>query len=227
MTTTAAITIRRDFSRPSNDAIDRLRGVPTGWIVDARGRRGAIDHTIRPLFDAGHFVGTALTVATVARDNLVPYAALREARPGDVLMISTGDHEGAAVIGDLFVGMARNSGIVAVVTDGLARDIAGIEEVGVPVYARGLTPNSPEKHGPGEIGLPISLGGETVAAGDVVVGDRDGVVVVPLARLDAVLDALSAIVAKENAVEAAVRDGLAYPDWLDQALAEKGVNTVT
>jgi len=63
-------------------------------------------------------------------------------------------------------------------------DIDGIEDVGIPVYARGLTLNSPEKHGPGEIGLPISLGGESVAAGDVVVGDRDGVVVVPLASLD-------------------------------------------
>ncbi len=63
-------------------------------------------------------------------------------------------------------------------------DIDGIKDVGILVYARGLTPNSPEKHGPGEIGLPISLGGEPVAAGDVVVGDRDGVVVVPLTSLD-------------------------------------------
>ncbi len=63
-------------------------------------------------------------------------------------------------------------------------DIDGIKDVGIPVCARGPTPNSPEKHGPGEIGLPISLGGEPVAAGDVVVGDREGVVVVPLASLD-------------------------------------------
>lgn len=227
MTTSAAVTIRRDFPRPSEDTLERLRGVPTGWVVDARGRRGAIDHRIRPLFDAGQFVGTALTVTTVARDNLVPYAAIREARPGDVLMIATGEYERAAVIGDLLVGMARNSGIAAIVTDGLARDIDGIKDVGIPVYARGLTPNSPEKHGPGDIGLPISLGGEPVVAGDVVVGDRDGVVVVPLASLDEVLDALKDVEAKERAMEAAVRDGLRHPDWLDQALADKGVRIVT
>ena len=224
--TSAAVTIRRDIVRPSRETLDRFRNMPTGWVVDALGRRGAIDHRIRPLFDAGHFVGPALTVATVARDNLVPYVAIREAKAGDVLVITTGDYEGAAVIGDLLVGMARNSGVVAVITDGLARDIAGIREVGIPVYARGLTPNSPEKYGPGEIGLPIALGGETISAGDIIVGDQDGVVVVPQSRVDGVLANLPAIVEKENAMEKAVAEGLAGPTWLDAALEEKGVRIV-
>jgi 4-hydroxy-4-methyl-2-oxoglutarate aldolase len=217
------ITIRRHFSRPSATQLQRFAGMPSGWVVDARGRRGALDHRIRPLLAGTPFVGSALTVSTVARDNLVPYAALQEAQPVDVLMIATGDYERAAVVGDLLVGMAKNCGIVAVITDGLVRDIAGLEDVGIPVYARGLTPNSPEKHGPGEIGLPIALGGEAINAGDLIVGDRDGIVVIPYADIDRVADGLAAVTAKEQKMEAAVRDGLKYPDWLEQTLQQKGV----
>jgi 4-hydroxy-4-methyl-2-oxoglutarate aldolase len=153
----------------------------------------------------------------------VPYAALQEAQPGDVLMITTGDYERAAVVGDLLVGMAKNCGIVAVITDGLVRDIAGLEEVGIPVYARGLTPNSPEKHGPGEIGLPIALGGEAINAGDLIVGDRDGIVVVLYADIDLVAENLAAVTGKEQKMEAAVKEGLKYPEWLQQTLQQKGV----
>lgn len=223
---TTAVTIRRDFPRPDPRATARLQDTPTGYIVDAQGRRGAVDPGIQPLLDAPRFAGPALTVSTVARDNLVPYTALREAHPGDVLVIATGNYAGAAVIGDLFIGMANNCGIAAVVTDGWVRDIEGIEAVGIPVYARGLTPNSPEKNGPGEIGLPISLGGESIDAGDVVVGDRDGVVVVPRGRVDEVLAQLDGIFAKEARVEQAIADGAKWPDWLDTALDAKGVRIV-
>ncbi|MGH6945481.1 MAG: RraA family protein, partial [Geminicoccaceae bacterium] len=144
-----------------------FRGMPTGFIVDALGRRGALDHTLRPIFDGGAFAGVALTVWTAPRDNLAPYAALKVARPGDVLLVATGPYEGASVLGDLAIGMARNRGIVAAVTDGLVRDVDGIRAVGIPVDARGLSPNSPEKNGPGEIGGTIALGGVTVTAGDV------------------------------------------------------------
>lgn len=226
MTQPAALTVRRDFERPAAEAIARLADTPTGYVVDAQGRRGALDPGIRPLLSAPRFAGPALTVATVARDNLVPYAALREARPGDVLVIATGDHPGAAVIGDLFVGMAKNCGIAGVVTDGYVRDIEGLEAVGLPVFARGLTPNSPEKNGPGSIGLPIAIGGAVVAAGDVVVADRDGVVVLPRGAVDAALAAIATIRAKEAAVEQAIADGARHPDWLDAVLADKGVHLV-
>ena len=221
-----AVTIRRGFLRPPAADVARLAATPTGYVVDARGRRGALHPGIRPLLEAPRFAGTALPVATVARDNLVPYAALREAEPGDVLVIRTGDHDGAAVIGDLLAGMARNCGIVAIVTDGRVRDIEGLEAVGLPCFARGLTPNSPEKNGPGTIGLPVSVGGEVIDAGDVVVGDRDGVVVVPRAEVDAVLAALDGIRAKEAAVEQAIAGGAKWPGWLEATLETKGVRIV-
>ncbi len=226
MSDDARVTIRRHFERPSPDAIARLAEAPTGYVVDARGRRGALYPGIRPMLAAPRFAGAALTVSTVARDNLVPYAALREAEPGDVLVIATGDFQRAAVIGDLFVGMARNCGIAAIVTDGWVRDIEGIEAVGIPVFARGLTPNSPEKNGPGEIGLPWSVGGEVIEAGDAIVGDRDGIAVVPHARVDAVLAGLDAIRAKEADVERAIAGGARWPGWLDSALDGAGVRVL-
>ena len=220
------ITIRKDFPRPSRDLVARFAEVPTGWVVDAQGRRGAIDHRIRPLLPPGRFAGVALTVSTVSRDNLVPYAALPCVQTGDVLMIGNRDDLSASVIGDLYIGQARNCGAAAIVTDGLARDIEGIEEIGIPVYARGLSPNSPEKNGPGEIGLPVTIGGQVVAPGDIIVGDRDGVVVVPQATAEEVLAGLDAVAAKERRMEAAVRDGLKCPDWLEQTLEAKGVRYV-
>ena len=110
-------------------------------------------------------------------------AALADCRPGDVLVVATGGHVGAAVTGDLLIGVARNRGAAGFVTDGLVRDLDDLETIGLPIYALGVTPNSPQRRGPGSVGLPIVCGGVSIASGDVVVGDRDGVVVIPRARI--------------------------------------------
>lgn len=209
-----AVLIRRDFPRPAMELVDGFRGVPTGFVVDALGRRGALGHLIRPIHEGGPFVGPALTCWTIPRDNLTPYVALSVAKPGDVLVATNGGATDASILGDLLLGMARNRGIAAAVTDGLVRDVAGIEEVGIPVHAAGLSPNSPFKNGPGEIGLPVAIGGVAVAPGDIIVGDRDGVVVVPLPRAREVLDTLAAIEKKEADMETAVKGGLDAPVWL-------------
>jgi 4-hydroxy-4-methyl-2-oxoglutarate aldolase len=151
---------------------------------------------------------------------------LRFAKPGDVMLIATGEYAGAAVIGDVVVGMMRNAGIVAAITDGLVRDVAGIIEVGIPVYARGVTPNSPFKHGPGSVGLPITLGGQVVQAGDIVVGDRDGVVIVPRWRIAEAAQALAEVRQKESAMDALVKSGATAPAWLDARLQGEGVRYV-
>lgn len=218
-----ALTIRRDWPRPDADMLGRWRGTPSGFAVDALGRAGALAHDIRPVWQAGAFVGSALTVWTTPRDNLAPYAALTVARPGDVMLIATGEAEGFSVVGDLIIGMMRNCGIVAVVTDGLVRDVPGIREVGIPCYARGVSPNSPFKNGPGGVGVPITLGGVVVAPGDIVVGDGDGVVIVPRTRIDEALAALQEVRQKEATMDAAVRGGMKMPDWLQGALASKPV----
>jgi len=219
----ALLAIRRNFERPSAAEIAPFLKAPSGWAVDAQGRRGALPHWIRPLTRQSRFVGTALTVRTRPVDNLAPYAALKFARPGDVLVVAVDGDTASSIIGDILLGMARNAGIVAAVTDGLVRDIEGINQVGMPVFAQGLSPNSPFKDGPGEIGGVISLGGVMIAAGDLLVGDIDGVVVIPRADVLHVGAELAAIADKEAKMEEAVKSGAPYPGWLDEVLKSERV----
>jgi 4-hydroxy-4-methyl-2-oxoglutarate aldolase len=223
MTEPVPLTIRRDWPRVDAKTIAVFKDAPTGFVVDAIGRAGALHHEIRPVWPGPRFAGSALPVWTTARDNLAPYAAIKFAKPGDVMLIATGEYEGAAVIGDVIVGMMRNAGILAAVTDGLVRDVQDIIEVGIPVHARGVTPNSPFKHGPGTIGLPIAIGGQAVEAGDLVVGDGDGVVIVPRWRIEEAAAELSAIREKEAGMDALVRSGATTPSWLEARLTGDAV----
>jgi 4-hydroxy-4-methyl-2-oxoglutarate aldolase len=210
----ATLTIRRDFPRPDRALIDAFAGVPSGYVVDALGRTGALHWTIRAITKTASFVGPALTVRSRGRDNLAPWAAIEFAKPGDILVVATGANEEASVIGDLLAGMARNRGIAGIVTDGLVRDVPGLNEVGLPVFARGVTPNSPFKTGPGAIGTPIDVMGAHIGPGDLIVADSDGVVVVPAGGLAAAAAELANIRAKEAAMDARVRAGDTAPAWL-------------
>jgi 4-hydroxy-4-methyl-2-oxoglutarate aldolase len=194
-------------NRPPAKLVERFRGAPTSFIVDAMGGTGALDWRIKPLV-GGSLVGVALTCDCGPLDNLAFMAALADCRPGDVLVVATGGHVGAAVTGDLLIGVARNRGAAGFVTDGLVRDLDDLETIGLPVYAMGVTPNSPQRRGPGSVGLPVVCGGVLVASGDVVVGDRDGVVVVPRARISATLESLQRVKAAEAATLERVREGL-------------------
>jgi 4-hydroxy-4-methyl-2-oxoglutarate aldolase len=219
------LTIRRDWPRLERRVLDALKDVPTGFVVDALGRTGALHHSIRPVWPGQRFVGSALPVWTTARDNLAPYAAIKFAKAGDVMLIATDRFSAASVIGDVIIGMMKNAGIAAAVTDGLVRDVPGMVEVGIPVYACGVTPNSPFKHGPGTIGVPIALGGQRIEAGDLVVGDGDGVVIVPRRRLGELMAELPAIREKESQMDKLVKSGATAPAWLEARLAE-GVHYV-
>ena len=218
-----ALTINRGFDRTAAQLAKQFDHIPTGNICDAQGRVGAIDYRIKAVSRSAAFAGVALTVHAGPRDNLAPWAAVEVARPGDVIVIATGDHTAASVIGDIYVGMAKNAGVIAIVTDGVVRDIPGIEAAGVPVFARGVSPNSPWKNGPGSVGLPVVLGGVIVEAGDIVVGDTDGVVIVSRLRAAAVLEELKTVRKKEEQMEAAVKAGQIVPAWLAEALKTKGV----
>jgi regulator of RNase E activity RraA len=217
------LTIRRDWPRPSEADLVPLRDTPTGWVVDAQARRGALHHAIRAVTRNTRILGTALPVWSRARDNLAPYAALAVARPGDVLVVATEEFEAASAMGDILVGMARNAGIVGVVTDGMIRDVPGLDAVGIPVFARGISPNSPQKDGPGTVGLPIAIGGLAVTPGDVILADGDGVVVVPAATLRSVAANLAEIRVKEAAMDASVAAGARQPAWMAERLARPDI----
>ncbi len=218
-----ALTIRRNFPKAAQELVKKFSNLPTGNVCDAQGRVGALDYRIKPISETFQFCGTALTVDSGPRDNLAAWAALDIAKPGDVILITTGGHLDSSVAGDLYVGMAKNAGVAGIVTDGVVRDLPGINAVGIPVFARGICPNSPWKNGPGSVGLPIVIGGVAVNAGDIVVGDQDGVVVVAQQRAAAVADGLKAVLEKEKNMEAAVKGGLTVPAWLKEAYDIKGV----
>jgi 4-hydroxy-4-methyl-2-oxoglutarate aldolase len=219
--------VRREFARPSSELLDAFAGVPTGHLVDAMGGHGCLDYRIKPLADAAAvMVGTAMTCHTGPADNLALFGALHRARPGDVLIAATDGFTGTAVTGDLLLGMARNKGVAGFVTDGLVRDLVGILAVGLPVYCTGLTANSPVRNGPGTVGFPIVIGGVPIAPGDIVVGDRDGVVIVPLAEAPAVVKKLAQVRAAEASLEALVRGGLEVPDFVTSILESDRVEEV-
>jgi 4-hydroxy-4-methyl-2-oxoglutarate aldolase len=213
------LTIKRGFERPPAELVERFRGVPTGYLVDAMGGRGCPAHTIQALLpDRAALVGVAITCHAGPADNLAVFGALHQAESGDVIVAGTDGFTRTAVTGDLMLGMARNKGVAGFVTDGLVRDMPGIEAVGLPVYCAGVTPNSPARSGPGTVGFPVVLGDVAVHSGDIVVGDRDGVVVVPRLEAEAVLSRLPAIKAAEQALETKVRAGLQVPDFVRAVL---------
>jgi 4-hydroxy-4-methyl-2-oxoglutarate aldolase len=213
------LTIRRKFARPPAKDIAVFSGVQTGHVIDAMNGRGALDPSIKPLAPpSATVVGVAMTCHCGPADNLALFAALAVAQPGDILVAATDGFTATSITGDLLMGMARNRKLRGLVTDGCARDLAGILAVGLPVFCTGLTPNSPVRNGPGTVGQQITLGGVTVEAGDVIVADADGVVVVPRGKLKSVIEALAHVRAAEVSLEAKVKAGLEVPDFITSIL---------
>ncbi|MEQ1650044.1 MAG: RraA family protein [Hyphomicrobiaceae bacterium] len=210
------LTIRRDFPRPSLALVDKLKGAQTGHMTDAMYGRGALDAEIKPVDPrVAVFVGIALPCESFADDNLAIVAALAFAKPGDVLIAASDGFSRTAVVGDNVAMMAKNAGVRAIVIDGMARDLDGIVEAGLPVFARGITPNSCVKNGPGKVGLPVVAGGVRIEPGDVVIGDRDGVVIVPQGQLDYVLAHLVEIRRLEADIQGKIKnEKLVCPDGI-------------
>jgi 4-hydroxy-4-methyl-2-oxoglutarate aldolase len=219
--------IRRSFKRPSAKLLAGFAGVPTGYLVDAMGGRGCVDYRIKPLVQRDEvMVGAAVTCHAGPADNLALFGAVHAARKGDILVAATDAFTATAITGDLLIGMARNRGVAGLVTDGLIRDLIGVLGVGLPVYCAGVTANSPARNGPGTVWLPIVIGDVVINSGDIVVGDRDGVVVVPLADASSVLSKLEDIKAAEAGLEAKVKAGLEVPDFIEAIMSSGRVEEI-
>lgn len=195
-----ALTIRRNIPRASADLIAKFQNQPTGYITDAFNGKGCLDFRIKPLDEHFSFCGSAITAYCGPMDNLAAMAALDVAKPGDVIVIATKDDQTAAVIGDHWAYWAKKIGVVGVVCDGLVRDIVGLLRVGLPVFARGLTPNSGFRNGPGEVNLGVSCGGVAIAPGDIIIGDRDGVVSISLSNAEEVAARLKLVGENDKSV---------------------------
>lgn len=223
------IKIARELRSPTDAQLAAFQGMPTGFVGDAMDGRGVLDSAVKPLEPgalSAPVCGVALTVETGPADVLAAFVALKFVRKGTILMIACGGYQGCAVLGDRGTGMLKNGGGAALVTDGPVRDYDGITAVGLPVWCTGLTPATPFTKGPGTIGLPVHVGGQRVATGDIVVADRDGVVVVPFDDIDRVAAQVAKIEEMETALDAKVAAGLTAPPWADELLAGDTVHWV-
>jgi 4-hydroxy-4-methyl-2-oxoglutarate aldolase len=212
----------RDFVRPDPDLVFAFAEVAASEAANLLGSPGGLSHRIGRICGSDRFAGPALTVQVPPGDNLAVLAGLGLARPGDVMVVATEECDGVAMIGDRIAGMAANCGMAGIVTDGLVRDRAGMARIGLPVHARGLSPNSPRREGPGVVGGNIRLGEIQVAAGDLIVGDEDGVAVLPRDRLAEALERLRRLRREEEAAAGAIAAGLRCPAWVAELLSGSG-----
>ena len=175
------------FERCAPELLDELARYGTATVSDAMDRFGALDSGIRAQWPDARVVGNAFCVWTRPGDNLAVHESLDRVAPGDVLVVNGGGEVDRALIGELIAIKAKARGLSGFVLDGAARDVADLEGVGVPVFARAATPAGPYKDGPYRMSVPIAIGGVCVQPGDAMLGDRDGVVVVPRSDLTDVL----------------------------------------
>lgn len=198
------VRVNTEWERVDERVLKQLREHSVANLGDALDRLNIVDGGITPIWSGAKAVGTALPVLTVAGDNKAVIAALDHIRPGDIVVINAFGFEGRAIIGDNLAQRFAVFGAVGAVVDGYVRDSAIIESLGVPVFARGLTPAGPFKNGPGTIGESVAIGGVVVNPGDIVAADDDGVIVIPPHRAEEALTAVEEIVAREAGLDAEV-----------------------
>jgi regulator of RNase E activity RraA len=208
--------------RVAPELVEAFRGKAAANVGDAQGRfrfmdPGIVTRTGLPL------CGVAVTVNARPGDNLMVHKALEVAQPGDVVVVCTNGNTTSAVFGELMGHTAVGAGVGGIVVDGAIRDVDGLKALGLPAFSRTVTPGGCDKDGPGEIGVPISCGGVPVLPGDLVVGDEDGVVVVPREDVPAVLAAVEALEERERKRIAEIQGGGLFKAEIDETLRARGV----
>ncbi|MHA7685760.1 RraA family protein [Cupriavidus sp. PET2-C1] len=168
-------------------------------------------------------VGTAFTVKARPGDNLLIYKALMELEPGHVLVVDGSGDCTNALVGELIMLYAQQRGCAGFVLDGAIRDTAAFLEADFPCYARGVSHRGPYKLGPGAMNVPVTIGGQVVLPGDIVVGDEDGVVTFPASEAEAILNAVKVTAANEEKIKAEIATGQLQQKWLEKVLTPYGL----
>lgn len=213
-------------NRPEKELMKQFKGLPVSNISDEMNRIGCVNARIKPV-NSTPLVGPAFTVKEQLGDILIFQKAISLAQPGDVIVVDgqQGDLVNA-LCGELMVRWAMSRGLAGMVIDGAIRDVDTLRMLDFPVYAGGVTPKGPYKQGPGEINVPINCGGVVVHPGDIVVGDADGVVIIPAKDGPAVLEKAKAKFQKETEIRAAIAKGTWNFALTDEALKEKGCEII-
>lgn len=222
MTPKLGFRIITDVPRPPADLVEAFHGKASSNVADAMGRfhfmdPGIANRTRLPM------CGVAVTVNARPGDNLMVHKALEVARPGDIVVVSTNGNTTSAVFGEIMGTTAVEAKLGGIVVDGAIRDVDGLEALGLPAFSRSVTPGGSDKDGPGEINVPISCGNTPVMPGDIIVGDDDGVAVVPREDASEVLRRVQALEEREKKRIAAIKAGELFKAEIDESLRAKGV----
>lgn len=201
--------------------LEALAGIVTPHLSDNLARREGIAG-LRRYNGRGKLVGTALTVKTRPGDNLMIYRAMMQIQPGHVLVIDAGGDLSNAVLGEIMKRYLQQHGCAGAVVDGAIRDVAAFEADSFPCYARGHIHRGPYKDGPGEVNVPVSIGGQVVNPGDIVVGDEDGLVSFPADQAETLIAAARAHAEKEARIMAEIATGERTQSWMQAAFAARG-----
>ncbi len=212
-----------DFQRPKRELVEALGELRTPLVSDAMGRFQAMDAAIKPIITNQRIAGPAFTIKLPPHDNLMLHKSFQYVQPGDVIVIDAQGDTTCAILGDNVSFKCQKLGVAGLVIDGAIRDVADIRDLGFQIFTRGVIPNSPGKNGPGEINTPICCGGVIVRPGDLILGDGDGVVVVPQEIALEVIEKAKAKEAQEAEGRKRNEAGDLSAPWVDEVLKEKGL----
>ena len=218
-------TIVRTIPRADPDIVRRLGEAGVATVHEAQARTGLFRPYIRPVYAAARAAGSAVTVLCAPGDNLMIHAALAVVQRGDLLVVTTTSESSDGMFGELLAASCRACGVAGLVIDAGVRDSAELTSMEFPVWSRTVSAQGTTKTLPGCVNVPIVCGGVAINPGDVVIGDADGVVTVPLASATAVADAADQRLAREERTRQRLRSGELGLDiyGLRSVLAERGV----
>lgn len=218
---TIGFRIHSEIERAPKDLIEKYYGVPVANIADNMGRISCVEQSIKP-FNKIKLLGSAFTVRVPAGDNLMFHKAIAMAEAGDVIVVDGGGDMNRSLCGELMMYTSMVKGIKGFLIDGCIRDVETLMGLDFSVYARGVQPNGPYKNGPGEINVPVSIGGKVVCPGDIIVGDLDGVVIIKKEDAEDLLIKANKHQLMEEGKLASILNGTLDRSWIDIALKNKG-----
>lgn len=204
----------RSFERPKKELLDAYQGMQAATLHEVLGKAGAMTHDIRPVWPGSFMCGSALTVQSRPGDNLMLHKAVSMAKPGDILVVAVDGFLEAGIWGEIITVAAMKKGIVGIVTDGSVRDTIPIKGLGFPMFCKGISMKGTTKQNPGKINNPVTIGDIVIHPGDIVLGDNDGVVVIPLQMARDVLAAAQKKEEVESNVISRIRQGECTMDIL-------------
>ncbi len=205
--------------RLDRSILEKFADIPVAVIGDACNKNKCVHRSIKR-YNNVPLLGQAYTVKVPAGDNLFILYAIEHCQPGDIIVIDGEGYESRALVGELLSLEALRRKVGGFVIDGAIRDINEIESLPIPVYARNISPNGPYRFGPGEINVPVVMEGQVINPGDILVGDREGIVVIRPNEVEEVYKKALAILENEEEVKKTIASDKSPWPFLDKMMEQ-------